>query len=165
MTKLNALSKVVLICGLVTATLGATSVMAKGDGHKQEYKQGYSQAYFLLSERGVNKLNLTNEQQTQLKIIFAAQKTHMQALRGNKEMRTVMRAANKAKKEQLFASANFDENAAKELLAQRQEKGEVRDLIKLKTRHQIWQVLNTEQREKLKTMQKRMGKKHRTQQA
>ena len=42
MTKLNTLSKLVLICGLATATLGAGSVLAKGDGHKQ----GHSQARF-----------------------------------------------------------------------------------------------------------------------
>ena len=61
--------------------------------------------------------------------------------------------------ESLLSAATFDENAAKELLAQRHEKGEEMGLIKLKTQHQVWQVLNAEQQEKFAKMQKRMGKK------
>ncbi|MBH0056262.1 Spy/CpxP family protein refolding chaperone [Pseudoalteromonas sp. SWXJZ94C] len=157
MTKLNTLSKLVLVFGLATATLGASSVMAKGDGHRQ----GNSPARFLLSERGADKLELTDEQQTKLKAIFEAQKTQMQALRGtDKEARKAQRTANKAKMDALLSAATFDENAAKELLTQRHEKGEEMGLIKLKTQHQVWQVLNTEQREKFEKMQKRMGKKH-----
>jgi protein CpxP len=160
MTKLNTLSKLVLVCGLATATLGAGSVIAKSDGHKQ----GHSQAHFLLSERGANKLDLTDEQQTQLKAIFEAQKAQMQALRGtDKEARKAQHEANRAKKEALLASASFDESAAKELLTQRHQKGEEVGLIKLKTQHQVWQVLNAEQREKFEKMQKRMSKKHRKQ--
>ena len=84
MTKVNTLSKLVLICGLATATFGATSVMAKGDMHKQGR---HSQAHFLLSERGADKLDLTQEQQTKLEAIFAAQKTQMQALKGTTKNR------------------------------------------------------------------------------
>ncbi|KTD97660.1 Spy/CpxP family protein refolding chaperone [Pseudoalteromonas sp. H71] len=158
MTKVNTLSKLVLICGLATATLGAGSVLAKGGMHD---KQGHSQARFLLSERGANKLDLTDEQQTKLKAIFEAQKTQMKALRGgDKEARKEMREAHKAKMDALLSAATFDENAAKELLSARQSKGEEFGLIKLKTQHQVMQVLNAEQQEKFAKMQKRMGKKH-----
>lgn len=157
MTKVNTLSKLVLICGLATATLGAGSVLAKGDMHK---KQGHSQARFLLSERAADKLNLTDEQQTKLKTIFEAQKTQMKALRGDdKEARKAEREAHKAKMDALLSAATFDENAAKELLNERHEKGIEFGLIKLKTQHQVMQVLNAEQQEKFKKMQKRMGKK------
>ena len=64
MTKVNTLSKLVLICGLATATLGAGSVLAKGGMHD---RQGHSSARFLLSERGAEKLDLTQDQQTKLK--------------------------------------------------------------------------------------------------
>ena len=67
MTKVNTLSKLVLICGLSTATLGAGSVLAKGGMHD---RQGHSSARFLLSERGAEKLDLTQDQQTKLKAIF-----------------------------------------------------------------------------------------------
>ena len=73
MTKVNTLSKLVLICGLTAATLSTGSVFAKGDG----YKQGHSEARFLLSERAADKLALTQEQQTQLKAIFTAQKAQI----------------------------------------------------------------------------------------
>lgn len=150
MTKINTLSKLVLICGLATATLSAGSVMAKGHGHKGNHSQGH----YLLSERAADKLALSNEQQTQLKDIFTAQKAHMHALRGtNKEVRKAMRVAHKEKREVLLSAPTFDENAAKELLAARQVKGEQMGLIKLKTQHQVWQVLNAEQREKLEKMQ------------
>ena len=161
MTKVNTLSKLVLICGLATATLGASSVLAKGGMHD---KQGHSQARFLLSERGADKLSLTDEQQTKLEAIFEAQKTQMKALRGDdKEARKAQRKAQKEKMDALLSAPTFDENAAKELLAARHEKGTEFGLIKLKTQHQVMQVLNAEQQEKFAKMQKRMGKKHRKQ--
>ncbi|ETJ49838.1 Spy/CpxP family protein refolding chaperone [Pseudoalteromonas agarivorans] len=161
MTKVNTLSKLVLICGLATATLGAGSVLAKGGMHD---KQGHSQARFLLSERGADKLDLTQEQQTKLEAIFEAQKTQMKALRGDdKEARKAQRKAQKEKMNALLSAPTFDENAAKELLAARHEKGTEFGLIKLKTQHQVMQVLNAEQQEKFAKMQKRMGKKHRKQ--
>ncbi|MCQ8886672.1 Spy/CpxP family protein refolding chaperone [Pseudoalteromonas agarivorans] len=161
MTKVNTLSKLVLICGLATATLGAGSVLAKGGMHD---KQGHSQARFLLSERGADKLDLTQEQQTKLEAIFEAQKTQMKALRDDdKEARKAQRKAQKEKIDALLSAPTFDENAAKELLAARHEKGTEFGLIKLKTQHQVMQVLNAEQQEKFAKMQKRMGKKHRKQ--
>lgn len=161
MTKVNTLSKLVLICGLATATLGAGSVLAKGGMHD---KQGHSQARFLLSQRGADKLDLTQEQQTKLEAIFEAQKTQMKAVRGDdKEARKAQRKAQKEKMDALLSAPTFDENAAKELLAARHEKGTEFGLIKLKTQHQVMQVLNAEQQEKFAKMQKRMGKKHRKQ--
>lgn len=157
MTKTNTLAKLVLICGLTAATFGATSVMAKGDG----YHQKHSHARFLLSERGAEKLNLTDDQQTKLKAIFVTQKAQIKALRGaaSKETRKAERELHKAKMEALFAAAKFDENAAIELLDERHAKAQQVSLIKLKGQHQIMQVLNTEQKEKLAQIQKHMGKK------
>ena len=161
MTKVNTLSKLVLICGLATATLGAGSVLAKGGMHD---RQGHSSARFLLSERGAEKLDLTQDQQTKLKAIFDAQKTQMKALRGDdKEARKAMREAHKAKMDVLLSAATFDENAAKELLSERQSKGEEFALIKLKTQYQVMQLLNAEQKEKFAKIQKRKSKKQRKQ--
>lgn len=161
MTKVNTLSKLVLICGLATATLGAGSVLAKGGMHD---RQGHSSARFLLSERGAEKLDLTQDQQTKLKAIFEAQKTQMKALRGDdKEARKAMREAHKAKMDVLLSAATFDENAAKELLSERQSKGEEFALIKLKTQYQVMQLLNAEQKEKFAKIQKRKSKKQRKQ--
>ncbi len=158
MTKVNTLSKLVLICGLTAVTLTTGSVFAKGDG----YKQGHSQARFLLSERAADKLALTQEQQTQLKAIFTAQKTQIKALRSqDKDARQAQRQAYKEQMDALLSAPNFDENAAKELLTARQDKKQQLGLIKLKTQHQVMQLLNAEQKEKLAKIQQRMTKKHR----
>ena len=158
MTKVNTLSKLVLICGLTAATLSAGSAFAKGDGYKQEH----SQARFLLSERAADKLALTQGQQTQLKAIFTAQKTQIKALRSqDKNARKAQRQAYKAQMDALLSAPNFDENAAKELLIARQDKKQQLGLIKLKTQHQVMQLLNAEQKEKLAKIQQRMNKKHR----
>jgi len=88
----------------------------------------------------------------------------MKAVRGDdKEARKAQRKAQKEKMDALLSAPTFDENAAKELLAARHEKGTEFGLIKLKTQHQVMQVLNAEQQEKFAKMQKRMGKKHRKQ--
>ena len=71
MTISSKVSKLVLICGLATATLGTGAVIAKeGMDHKPGHSQQHKQARFLLSERGVKKLDLTEQQQTQLKMHF-----------------------------------------------------------------------------------------------
>lgn len=152
MTKINTLSKLVLICGLATATLSAGSVMAKGHSHKGEH----AQVRFLLSDRAADKLSLTNEQQTQLKEIYTAQKTQIKVLRSqNKDARKAQRQAYKAQMDTLLSAPNFDENAAKELLTARQDKKQQLGLIKLKTQHQVMQLLNAEQKEKLAKIQQR----------
>lgn len=151
------LSKLVLICGLATATLGATNIMAKGG---MDHHQGDRQARFLLSERGVEKLALTQAQQTQLKAIFDANKAQREAKRSDaKEDFKAARKAHKEKMTALLSAPNFDENAAQELLDARTAKGDKIAMEKLKTQHQIWQVLNEDQREKLSEMKKRKRKK------
>ncbi|MCQ8879584.1 Spy/CpxP family protein refolding chaperone [Pseudoalteromonas shioyasakiensis] len=150
------LSKLVLICGLATATLGTGVALAKGGMH---HGKGMHEARFLLSERGAEKLDLTQEQQTQLKAAFEAQKEQMKAMRGDKDARKVQREAFKAKMDVLLAKATFDENAAQELLDSREAKAEKFAMQKLKMEHTVWQILNAEQREKYSKMKKRFAKK------
>ena len=104
MTISSKVSKLVLICGLATATLGTGAVIAKeGMDHKPGHSQQHKQARFLLSERGVKKLDLTEQQQTQLKSIFDAQKAQFKALRGNdKQAMKQERAAHKAQMQALL---------------------------------------------------------------
>jgi len=155
MTISNKLSKFVLVCGLAAASVGATSAMAKGD-----FNRGMNpQARFLLSERGIDKLQLTEEQQTQLKAIFAEQKTQFEALRGDKDAMKAARAAHKEKMDALLATKAFDENAALELIKARQEKGQQFAMLKMKSDHAIWQVLNAEQRESYQEIKKHLRKK------
>lgn len=155
MTISNKLSKFVLVCGLAAASVGTTSAMAKGD-----FNSGMNpQARFLLSERGIDKLQLTEEQQTKLKAIFAEQKTQFEALRGDKDAMKAVRAAHKEKMDVLLSTAKFDENAALELIKARQAKAQHFALLKMQSEHDIWQVLNTEQRESYQEIKKHLRKK------
>ena len=155
MTISNKLSKFVLVCGLAAASVGATSAMAKG-----HFNRGMNpQARFLLSERGIDKLQLTEDQQTQLKAIFAQQKTQFEALRGDKDAMKAARAAHKEKMDALLTAKTFDETAALELIKERQEKGEQFAMLKMKSDHAIWQVLNAEQRESYQEIKKHLRKK------
>mgnify|MGYP003707739391 FL=1 len=155
MTISKKLSKFVLVCGLAAASVGATSAMAKGD-----FNRGMNpQARFLLSERGIDKLQLTEDQQTQLKAIFAEQKTQFEALRGDKDAMKAARGAHKEKMDALLTAKTFDENAALELIKARQDKGEQFAMLKMKSDHAIWQVLNAEQRESYQEIKKHLRKK------
>lgn len=155
MTISKKLSKFVLVCGLAAASVGATSAMAKGD-----FNRGMNpQARFLLSERGIDKLQLSEDQQTQLKAIFAEQKSQFAALRGDKDAMKASRAAHKEKMDALLATKAFDENAALELIKARQEKGQQFAMLKMKSDHAIWQVLNAEQRESYQKIKQHLRKK------
>ena len=101
---------------------------------------------FLLSERGAEKLNLTQEQQAQLKAAFDARKQQFKANRADKTARKAQRQAFKSKMEVLLATPAFDENAAQEIIAMRDEQVKQFAMQKLKMQHTICQVLNAEQR-------------------
>ncbi|WP_394192612.1 Spy/CpxP family protein refolding chaperone [Pseudoalteromonas atlantica] len=150
------LTKLVLICGLATTALGTGAVMAKGGMH---HGKGMPEAGFLLSERGAAKLDLTQQQQAQLKAAFEVQKEQMKAMRGDKEARTAQRDTFKAQKETLLAKATFDESSAQEIIDLREAKIEKFAMQKLKMEHRVWQILNAEQREKYTKMKKRFAKK------
>ena len=53
----------------------------------------------------------------------------------------------------------IDENAALELINARQEKGQQFAMLKMKSDHAIWQVLNAEQRESYQEIKKHLRKK------
>lgn len=150
------LTKLVLICGLATTALGTGAVMAKGG---MPHGKGMPEARFLLSERGAAKLDLTQQQQKELKAAFEAQKAQMKAMRGNKDARAAQRDTFKAQMETLLAKATFDESAAQEIIDLRKAKVEVFAMQKLKMEHTVWQILNVEQREKYTKMKKRFAKK------
>ena len=59
----------------------------------------------------------------------------------------------------LLSTAKFDENAALELIKARQAKAQQFALLKMKSEHDIWQVLNTEQRESYQEIKKHLRKK------
>lgn len=109
--------------------------------------------HFLLTERAANKLSLTEAQQEQIAAILD-------------EKRTAIKAAKKAgtnKKDafkHIIESESFDEDQARDTIAQIQAVKAQVWLAKLKSKQQIWLVLDTEQREKFASIKRKKMKKH-----
>lgn len=94
------------------------------------------------------QLNLTDQQRQQIREL-------MQAHRAAKP--TAQREAMQA----LLDAPQFDEQAARDLLAQRAAQREQRQLAGLKLQHEIRQLLTSEQREQLQQLQQqRHSKRH-----
>lgn len=98
--------------------------------------------------RLAKKLDLTAEQRSEIKAIFA----------GMKEDRKANKVALSSYKEQmksLHAESEFDENKFNAIYAEFQESFKQLAMEKAKSRHAIMQVLTPEQQEKYSSMRKR----------
>ena len=127
--KLSTILSAVILTGSILTTL---AVNAKGQGHGD----------FLLSKRAVAVLDLTVDQQTQIKSII-------DELRVDKKAFKSERKANREAFRALVEAENFDEEQAKALMADIKAERSEKMLALLKSRHQIWLLLTVEQREKL----------------
>ena len=109
---------------------------------------------FLLSKRAVSALDLTSDQQIQIKRILDNIKENKMYLKSKrKENRKTFRA--------LIESENFDETKANTLISQIKDVRGDKMLENVKSRHQIWQLLTVDQREKLQQVRtKWKGKRH-----
>lgn len=109
-------------------------------GDKGEWRQNMTGAW--------QQLDLTDQQRQQIREL-------MQAHRAAKP--TAQREAMQA----LLDAPQFDEQAARDLLAQRAAQREQRQLAGLKLQHEIRQLLTSEQREQLQQLQQqRHSKRH-----
>ncbi|WNC68427.1 Spy/CpxP family protein refolding chaperone [Thalassotalea nanhaiensis] len=93
----------------------------------------------------MSKLDLTEEQQQQVKDIQLAKKEQMQALMAEKGDRK----ANKEEFTALIQAETFDENAFILLQQEKAEHQAKSSLISAKSMHQMYQLLTVEQKEKL----------------
>lgn len=100
--------------------------------------------------RELDGLNLTGEQKTKIKTI----------LEQNRDSRPADPTAHRAEflqkmqqrqqqEQQLIGSKTFDEQAARRLIAERQQEHATRELQMLKTRHAVFQVLTPVQQQQL----------------
>ncbi|MCF6435317.1 MULTISPECIES: Spy/CpxP family protein refolding chaperone [Pseudoalteromonas] len=129
----------------LTGTLLFASLAQAGQGHHDKH--------FLLTEKAVKKLSLSQDQQDKIAQILEQKKSAMKALKAS-------RAEYKDDFKALMENDYFDEQQAKALIAKSSEaKGEAL-LAKLKSKHQIRQVLNQEQRDKLQKIAHHKMKKH-----
>ncbi|MDG1734184.1 MAG: Spy/CpxP family protein refolding chaperone [Thalassotalea sp.] len=90
----------------------------------------------------MSKLDLTEEQTTQVKAIKAASKEQMQAIKGERD------ETKKAALESLFTAPTFDEQAFMEMQREKSEKMHQGALIMAKAKHATYQLLTAEQKEK-----------------
>ena len=109
--------------------------------------------HFLLSNKAVKVLNLSQAQQDQIKNIVTQKRAAIKVLKMSK-------AEHKDEFKALVESDYFDEQEARLLIAKTSEAKNSALLAKLKSKQQIWQVLNVEQREKLAKIKSRKAKKH-----
>ncbi|MCP8897888.1 Spy/CpxP family protein refolding chaperone [Gilvimarinus xylanilyticus] len=134
------------LCALASAPLAVYAERGERPDHAPHS--------ILLSERVAEKLNLSDEQSSQIRVLLD---NHTAVYPRDRDTRKAQREATDA----LIQAQSFDEAAARELLSQKLE----RELAALKLRHDINQVLSAEQREQLQQMKQRMkkrfAKKHR----
>jgi protein CpxP len=131
-------SNVFLIAALSVASLSSLSVIAK---------PGMSPERMLLSDRAKSFLSLTDAQQSQIKSIIEQQKS---ALEQYKEAGKETRQQTKA----LIHSETFDEQAFRDFFLSNQDSKLEISVIKARGKHQIWNILDEDQQEKLQKMMK-----------
>ncbi len=140
--KLNKL----LTAAVITIGLASSAAIAgKGEHHKHERE--------MFGERMSQYLELSQAQQDQIKEIRDAQK-QQRPERGD-------RAEQKSKFDALTqTSESFDEDAARAMIAAKQADHLERQIAHMKAKHQIWNILSTEQQQKFVEMKEKRKERH-----
>lgn len=153
---MNMTKTMILAAVALPLAIGSASVLAYGKGKHAEHQQ---QRCGLHSEKGiVNQLNLTTEQQNQLKALREAHRQTMQDQRGrgSRDDMSALRDQERA----LVLSADFDRAAANDLAKQMVDKQVERRINMLEKRHQMMSILTDEQKTQLQTLQQECMEKH-----
>tara|TARA_Y100001956_G_scaffold41417_1_gene40583 strand:+ start:922 stop:1362 length:441 start_codon:yes stop_codon:yes gene_type:complete len=141
--KLSTLLSAIVLSGSILVSLTANA-----KGHS-EYRGD-----FLLSKRAVAALDLTVDQQAQIKSIITE-------LKADEKDRKLERKENREAFRALVEAESFDEDKAQALMSDIKAERSEKVLAHLKSRHQIWQLLTVEQREKLTEMREKRKNKQR----
>ncbi|KGJ98148.1 Spy/CpxP family protein refolding chaperone [Thalassotalea sp. ND16A] len=139
------IKNIALLCTtLVALTLG-TSVMAKehGKSHRGQDMQRHMRAM-------MSKLDLSEQQQQQVKAIQAAKKEQLMALKSSDDGKDKNGRSAMA---ELIKAETFDETAFILMQEKKAAKMAKAGLITAKTMHQLYQLLTPEQKQKLEQMQ------------
>lgn len=148
-----------LLASLVlSSSLIFTGVMA-ADHEKKGNHQGFK------IERLTKKLSLTEAQVISIQALVDEKKANKVAkVKPTKEERKAKKLAMKEKFKAMMETSEFDESGVRAEMAERTNKHTERQIGKMRLQHDIYQVLNEEQREDyLKMMakkHKKMSKKH-----
>ncbi|KDO13756.1 periplasmic repressor CpxP [Vibrio metoecus] len=139
----------ILAAAMLPLTLGTTAAFAFG-GHGWD-KEGDGSCGGK-GERGIWKqLDLTSEQQAQLKDMREANREEMRANRG--QNRDAMKALH-SQERALVLAADFDQAARPKTLTKQMVDQQVTHRVKMmEKRHQMMSILTAEQKAKLQTLQ------------
>ncbi|MBQ4843927.1 hypothetical protein J8L98_15865 [Pseudoalteromonas sp. MMG013] len=137
----SGLTSIVLCSGVLFASLTYA-----GSAH-------HSGKHFLLTKHAAMKLALTDEQQNRISEILTEKRSLVKQAKA-------ARADNKGAFKAIVEADNFDEQQAKETIAKMQTVKAQVLLAKLKSKQQIWQLLDAQQREKLSNIQRKKMKRH-----
>jgi len=141
-----------LLASLVlSSSLIFTGVMA-ADHVKKGNHQGFK------IERLTKKLSLTEAQVISIQALVDEKKANRaEKVKPTKEERKAKKLAMKEKFKAMMEASEFDEAAIRTEMAERTKKHTDRQVGKMRMQHDIYQVLNEEQREKFLKM---LAKKH-----
>ena len=142
------LSQFVLIAALGASALFSSASFAKPD---------HNLSRFLQSERAAKKLDLSQAQQDQIAALQTLSKAELAPFKeAMKDNRTAVKA--------IVQAEQFDEAAFRSAMQGNQSEQLEIAVIRARYNNQVWNVLSTEQQEKLSKMVKRKHKKMKKQQ-
>lgn len=117
-----------------------------GKGHNS-YHQSYHHGCGMMGKKMLRGLDLTDAQKTQIKALMKQERAAKHELM---EQHKSHHQQMKLQMQALVTGDKFDEQKAKDLLALRAKKHQYMMLQKIKVRHEIYQLLNAEQKQKFK---------------
>ncbi|MBU2896973.1 CpxP family protein [Vibrio hepatarius] len=148
--------KLILAMVIFPLTLGSVSVFANNG--KEHGKKGHKE--FTLDRGLMRELDLTQEQQAQLKDLREAMKKDFKAqYQENFAVHQEERQAHKEKMQALLLADSFDKEAAHELAKVMLEKQTEHNVKLLEKQHQLLSVLTPEQKTKYIEVQKERDEK------
>ncbi len=148
------MKKMITIAGLALAlTVGAGAMAQGGHGEGHHGPRGHGMGHHMM-ERMFSKLDLSEQQQEEVKGILTNFKNQM------KDKRTE-RFAFKDQIKALVQSETFDEAAVRALIESKQAQRLEAQVAKARMKNQIWNVLNAEQQVQLNEMMENAHQKGR----
>lgn len=145
--------KIIIAATALPMLFATTSVFAYGGkgGKNMDDQRGQKDGF---DKSLIRKLDLTDEQQAQLKEMREANKAEMKADRqANQEARQAEMKAQHAAIQDLVLAADFDQDKAEQLARAMVEKQTERRVEKLAKQHEMMSILTDEQKEQLKELQ------------
>ncbi|NQZ07245.1 MAG: Spy/CpxP family protein refolding chaperone [Algicola sp.] len=143
------MKNIVSVLGLGLALTFGGAALAEGhDGFERGHGQDGNGDKGHMMKRMFSKLDLTDDQQTEIDVLRDQMHDSMEALRGEEGERKAFHNQMKS----LVQSEEFDEDAFREMTAAKQVKKTEGAVIKAKMKHGVWNVLTAEQQEQMTAM-------------